>query len=113
MQTTTVTNLLLIIAVVASVTIFTRALPFLFFTGSKQPSKHVLYIGNILPPAIMAMLLVYSIRFATLFKYPYGLPTLIALSLVVLLHRWKRKNLISILGGTLCYMILVQVVFIP
>lgn len=112
MQPADVTTLLPIIGVVAAVTIFTRALPFLFFTGKKQPSKYILYIGNILPPAVMAMLLIYSIRYTTPLTYPYGLPTLISIGLVVLLHVWKRNNLISILGGTLCYMILIQLVFI-
>ncbi len=112
MQTTTIANLLLIITVVSLVTIFTRTLPFLFFSGDKQPSKYVLYIGNILPPAIMAMLLIYSIRFETPFKYPFGLPALISIFFVVLLHVWKRNNLISILVGTVCYMLLVQVIFI-
>jgi branched-subunit amino acid transport protein AzlD len=104
-------NLLLIIAVVSSVTIFTRALPFLFFSGNRQPSKYVLYVGNILPPAVMAMLLLYSIRSVTPLVYPYGLPEFISIAVVVLLHIWKRNNLISILGGTLCYMSLVQIVF--
>lgn len=112
MQTTSIISLLLIIAVVSSVTIFTRALPFLFFSGNRQPSKYILYIGNILPPAIMAMLLIYSIRFETPFDYPYGLPALISIFVVVLLHVWKRNNLVSILGGTVCYMLFVQVIFL-
>ena len=104
-------NLLMIIAVVSAVTIFTRALPFLFFAGNRQPSKYILYIGNILPPAVMAMLLLYSIRAVTPQIYPYGLPEVISIAVVILLHVWKRNNLVSILCGTLCYMVLVQVVF--
>jgi len=42
---------------------------------------------------------------------PHGIPELVASALVVLLHIWKRSTLISIVGGTACYMLLVQMVF--
>lgn len=105
-------NALLIILVVAAVTFFTRVIPFLFFSGNKKPPQLILYIGRILPPAIMAMLLIYCLRNVRPMQFPHGIPELIALSTVIALHLWKRNNLISILGGTVLYMYLVQAVFI-
>lgn len=99
------------VAVMAVVTFLTRALPFLLFgRGSKVP-RVVLYLGRYLPPAVIAMLIVYCLRSVT-FTAPSGwLPSLIAAAAVVALHLWKRNNLLSILGGTVLYMVLVQVVF--
>lgn len=101
---------LMIIAVVALVTLFTRALPFLFFRNRATP-KIVTYLGIVLPQAIIAMLIVYCLKGITLTKWPYALPEGIAVAAVVGLHLWKRNNLLSILGGTVIYMVLVQFIF--
>ncbi len=101
---------LLIIAVISTVTILTRALPFLFFRKGNVPGA-VLYLGKALPPAVMAMLVVYSLRGVSLLAYPYGLPELIAVAVTVALHLYKRNNLVSILGGTAVYMLCVQLFF--
>lgn len=99
------------IAVMAVITFLTRALPFLLFGRGERVPRVVLYLGQYLPPAVIAMLIVYCLRGVT-FSQPGGwLPTLIACGAVVLLHLWKRNNLLSILGGTVLYMVLVQVVF--
>ncbi|NTW05235.1 MAG: branched-chain amino acid transporter AzlD [Peptococcaceae bacterium] len=100
-----------IVLVVAAVTFFTRIMPFLFFDSNKNAPGSVIYLGKIVPPAIMAMLLIYSLRNVAPLKYPYGLPELIALSTVILLHLWKKNNLVSILSGTVLYMFLVQKIF--
>ena len=102
---------LLSIAVMAGVTFLTRALPFLLFDRGEKPPRVVLYLGRVLPPAIMAILVVYCLRGVSLLTYPYGLPELLAGAAVVGLHLWKKNNLISILGGTALYMVLVQLVF--
>lgn len=99
------------IVVMAAVTFLTRALPFLLFGREKSIPQIVVYLGKYLPPAVIAMLIVYCLKGVT-FSAPSGwLPSLIASAVVVALHLWKKNNLISILGGTLIYMILVQVVF--
>ena len=102
---------LLLILVMAVVTFATRLLPFLLFDRGEEPPKAVLYLGRVLPPAIMAILVVYCLRGVSLLTYPYGLPELLAGAAVVGLHLWKKNNLISILGGTALYMVLVQLVF--
>jgi branched-subunit amino acid transport protein AzlD len=103
---------LLIILVVAAVTFFVRLVPFLFFGKGKRVPKVVGYLGNALPPAVIAMLIVYCLKGTAVSAYPFGLPELIGIAAVVLLHCWKRNNLLSIFGGTAIYMALVQLVFV-
>ena len=101
----------LMVAVVALVTIALRFAPFLIFRGSKQTPAFVAYLGRVLPYAIMGMLVVYCLRSTSFTDASHGLPEIISCALVVLLHLWKRNTLISIVGGTACYMMLVQLVF--
>ena len=110
-MTTFDTHAALIIAAAAICTVFTRALPFLFFGGSHGIPEPIRYLGKILPPAIMAGLVVYCLKNMSLLPTPCGAPELLASALTVILHVWKRNNLLSIAGGTICYMLLVQVVF--
>ena len=99
------------IAVVALGTMLTRFLPFLVFPAGKQTPRYVRYIGKVLPPAVFSLLVVYCLKNVSLLTAPYGLPEAIAILAVVLLHLWKRQMLLSIAGGTVCYMLLVQLVF--
>ena len=102
----------LAIAIMAAVTFLTRALPFLLFDRGDSPPKLVLYLGRVLPPAIIAMLIIYCLKGIT-FSAPAGwAPQLIAAAAVVALHLWKHNNLLSIFGGTILYMVLVQAVFV-
>lgn len=99
------------IAVMSAVTFLTRALPFLLFDRGEHPPKIVLYLGKVLPPAIIAMLIVYCMKGVT-FSTPAGwIPTLLAGAAAVLLHLWKGNDLISIFGATGLYMVLVQGMF--
>ena len=99
------------IAVMAIVTFLTRALPFLLFDRGESPPKIVLYLGRVLPPAIIAMLIIYCLRGVS-FATPGGwVPQLLCVGVVVVLHLWKHNNLLSIFGGTVLYMVLVQAVF--
>ena len=99
------------IAVMAIVTFLTRVLPFLLFYRGESPPKLVLYLGRVLPPAIIAMLIVYCLRGVS-FSTPGGwVPQLLCVAVVVALHLWKHNNLLSIFGGTVLYMVLVQAVF--
>jgi branched-subunit amino acid transport protein AzlD len=102
---------LLLVGVITVVTVILRFLPFWLFPEGKKTPKFINYLGEVLPYAVMGMLVVYCLRDANVTAYPYGLPYLIAGLLVVVLHVWKRNSLLSIGGGTLCYMALVQFVF--
>lgn len=101
----------LIILAASLVTIALRFLPFLIFNGKRKTPPYILFLGRVLPFAIMGMLVVYCLRNTVLFAAPYGIPELIACLSVVLFHIWKRNSLLSIGGGTLIYMMLVQFVF--
>lgn len=98
-----------VIGVASLVTIFLRFCPFLVFRRSTP--KLVLYLGEVLPFSIMGMLVVYCLKGVNLLVGSHGLPEIIAVTLVVLVHKWKHNTLLSILGGTLAYMALVQLVF--
>lgn len=112
MTTLTTGQALASIAVMAAVTLLTRALPFLLFDRGEHPPKLVLYLGKVMPPAIIAMLIVYCLRGVT-FATPSGwLPPLLAGAAAVLLHAWKGNDLLSIFGATAFHMILVQAVFV-
>lgn len=100
-----------IIAVVAAVTFLTRALPFLIFKNTAELPEKIVYLGKVLPMAIMLCLVIYCLRNTTFLIWPYGIPELISVGVVVILHVWKRNNMISIISGTLLYMFLIQIVF--
>lgn len=99
-----------LVAVIALVTMALRFLPFAIFRNRRTP-EYVAYLGRVLPYAIMGMLVVYCLRNISFAAMPFGLPELISCALVVVLHLWKRNTLVSIIGGTVCYMVLVQLVF--
>lgn len=107
----TTTQALAAIAVMAGVTFLTRALPFLLFDRGDAPPKLVLYLGRVLPPAIIAMLIVYCLKGISFTTAAGWVPQAVAVAAVVVLHLWKHNNLLSIFGGTLLYMFLVQTVF--
>ena len=107
----TTVQILAIILAVSLGTQITRWLPFLLFPESKQPPKVVLYLGKVLPPAMMGLLVVYSLRSTDLLGGSHGIPEGIAVAVTALLHLWRRNTLLSILAGTVCYMLLVQLVF--
>ena len=99
------------IAVMAAVTFLTRALPFLLFDRSEHPPRLVLYLGQVLPPAVIAMLIVYCLKGIS-FVSPAGwLPMVLSGLAAVALHLWKTNDLLSIFGATVLYMVLVQTVF--
>ena len=87
------------IGLMAVITFLTRVLPFLLFDRGDSPPKVVLYLGRVLPPAVIAMLIVYCLRGISFSALPQWLPALLASAAVVLLHLWKRNNLLSIFGG--------------
>lgn len=101
---------ILIVAVVALVTIALRFLPFFIFGGKRKTPEIVLYLGKVLPYAIMGMLVIYCLRSVTTGSMGNSIAQLLACGVVAVLHLWKRNTLISIIGGTASYMILVQIV---
>lgn len=120
----TTTQAIAAIAVMAVVTFLTRAIPFLLFDRGDHPPKLVLYLGRVLPPAVIAMLIIYCLKSNILAVeanltslldpavLSQWLPALLAVAVVVILHIWKHNNLLSIFGGTILYMFLVQTVFV-
>lgn len=107
----TFTEQILTIAVVVLGTMLTRFLPFLVFPAGKPTPKYIRYLGRVLPGAVFGMLVVYCLKGVDVFSGSHGIPELIAILTVVGLHLWKRQMLLSIAGGTVCYMLLVQLVF--
>lgn len=105
------TELLLTIAVLMLGIMATRFIPFLLFPAGKPTPKYIRYLGRVLPPAVFGLLVIYCFKNVSLFAGSHGLPELIALVIVVALHLWKRQILLSIAGGTVSYMLLVQLVF--
>ncbi|WP_206460837.1 branched-chain amino acid transporter permease [Anaerovorax sp. IOR16] len=99
----------LMVVVMSVVIMGQRATPFFLFT--KGTPKAIDYIGQALPPAVMAMLIIYCLKNVSLTSFPFGLPEFLSIAFVGIVHLWKHNNLISILGGTILYMFLIQVVF--
>lgn len=102
---------IVIIGIVVFGTMLTRFLPFLIFGRKKEAPKYIQYLGKVLPAAVFGLLVVYCLKDVNLFTGSHGLPEAIAILAVVLLHVWKRQMLLSIAGGTVCYMVLLQLFF--
>ncbi|OZG57783.1 branched-chain amino acid permease [Bifidobacterium tissieri] len=111
-MTMTVWQSVITIAVVALGTMITRFLPFIVFPESKQPPRFIDYLGRVLPFAMTGLLVVYSLKDVSPMTGNHGIPELIAMAVIVALHAWKRNMLLSIAGGTILYMVLVQLVFV-
>lgn len=107
----TVQQQFITIAICALGTMLTRFLPFILFPADKPTPKFIQYLGKALPGAVFGMLVVYCLKNVDVLGGSHGLPELIAIAIVVGLHLWKRQMLISIAGGTVAYMLLVQLVF--
>ena len=102
----------MLVAIIALVTLLLRALPFIVFNGKRKTPAFIAYLSNVLPYAIMGMLVVYCLRGTEIIMPPHVIPELIACIVVVGLHLWERNTLLSIAIGTAVYMMLIQLVFI-
>lgn len=102
---------LAMILVIALVTAALRFVPFFIFSGDRPVPKFITYLGRVLPYSIMAMLVIYCLKSISFVKAPFGLPELISVALVAVLHVWKKNTLFSIICGTVCYMVLIQFIF--
>ena len=111
-MTMTLAEQLVTIGMVALGTMLTRFLPFIVFPTDKETPAYMQYLGKVLPAAVFGLLIVYCMKDVSVFSESHGIPELISIAAVVLLHMWKRQMLLSIAGGTVCYMMLVQYVFV-
>ena len=103
-------QVLISIVIISLITIALRALPFILLKGKKTPAW-IEYMGRVLPFAVIGMLVVYCLKGIS-FTTPAGFaPALIAIAVVVLSYVWKQNTLLSIISGTVIYMLLVQLVF--
>lgn len=99
------------IALCVAGTMLTRFLPFAVFNGKRPTPRYIQYLGKVLPGAVFAMLVIYCLRNVSFVSGSHGIPELIGIGVTVGLHLWKRQMLLSIAGGTICYMLLVQFLF--
>ncbi len=100
---------LIIMVVVAIATVLTRALPFILFPENKETPKYVLYLGKVLPLTIVGMLVVYCLKDVSILSGTHGIPEMVAIIAIVILHLWKENTLLSIGAGTLLYMLILQI----
>ena len=111
MTSMTMTEQIITIAMVVLGTMATRFLPFLIFPAGKPTPKYIQLLGRFLPAAVFGLLVIYCLRNVSLLSGSHGIPELISIAVIVALHLWKRQMLLSIAGGTICYMLLIQLVF--
>jgi branched-subunit amino acid transport protein AzlD len=102
---------LIFFLIMSLTTILTRALPFLLFPDQARTPAFVRYLGHVLPYPVIGMLVVYCFKDLNLRSAPYGLPELIAIIAIILVHLWRKNALISIGSGTVIYMLLIQLAF--
>lgn len=102
---------IIMIALVVLGTMITRFLPFIVFRPSRPTPRYITYLGRVLPGAVFGMLVIYCLKNVDILGGSHGIPELISICAVTALHLWKKQMLLSIAGGTVCYMILVQLVF--
>lgn len=107
----TTTQQIITIAMAVLATALTRFLPFIIFPAGKDAPKFIKYLGKVLPAAVFGFLVVYCLKNVDILGGSHGIPEFIAVAVVVALHLWKRQMLLSILGGTVVYMLLIQLVF--
>lgn len=108
----TLTQQILTIAIVSLGTALTRFLPFLIFPAGKPTPKYIHFLGKFLPSAVFGLLIVYCLKNVSFLAAPYGIPEAIAIAVVIALHLWKKQILLSVAGGTVVYMLLIQFIFI-
>lgn len=110
-MTYTTSQLLIFIGIIAVTTFFTRVIPFLLFPEKREIPKFMKYLAEVLPYTIIGLLVVYCLKDVSITQMPYGLPELISIAYIILIHLWKKSTLLSIGSGTLLYMLLIQFAF--
>lgn len=108
----TLTQQIITVAMVVIGTVITRFLPFIIFPDGKKTPDYIKYLGNVLPLAVFGLLIVYCLRDVSILHGSHGIPELISIALTVGIHLWRRKMILSIAAGTVCYMVLIHFVFL-
>lgn len=108
----TITQQIITVAMVVLATMLTRFLPFVLFPEGRPTPKYIQYLGKVLPSAVFGLLIIYCLKNVSIFTGSHGIPEFLSILAVVFLHLWKRQMLLSIAGGTILYMVLVQLVFL-
>ncbi len=99
----------IIIIAIAITTFITRVIPFIVFPANKETPKFISYLGKVLPYSAIGMLVIYCLKDVSFKQTDFWLPEFISILVIILLHKWKKSTLISIGGGTILYMVIVQV----
>ena len=99
------------VALIILATVIMRFLPFVLFPDNKPTPKFIHYLGVVLPAAVFGLLMVYALKGVSFFSGSFGIPELIGIAVTAAVHLWKKQMLLSISAGTICYMLLVQLVF--
>lgn len=111
MSTDNFTYSIAIIVVIAFLTFGARLFPFALFSRGGEPPAVIQYLGNVLPPAVMVLLIVYCLKLVTVTSGNHGLPEFIAIAVVAFLYKISKNNLLAIVGGTVLYMFFIQTAF--
>lgn len=109
-MTMTLTQAVITVAAVVLGTMTTRFLPFILFPEGRKTPAYIQYLGKVLPFAVIGLLVVYCLKDVSFLTTPFGIPELLGIAVTAALHLWKRNMLISIAGGTVIYMVLIQVI---
>ena len=107
----TITEQILTVVAVVVATMLTRFLPFILMGNRQQTPPYIQYLGKVLPCAVFALLIVYCLRNVSLMTAPHGIPEFLGIAATIIIHLAKRQMLLSIGGGTVFYMLLVQFIF--
>ncbi|MCM3239360.1 branched-chain amino acid transporter permease [Heyndrickxia oleronia] len=110
-MTMNITQQIIIVAMVVFGTMLTRFVPFIVFPSGKNTPKYIQYLGKVLPSSVFGLLVIYSLKDVKLLSGSHGIPELLGVFTVIILHFWKKNMFLSIAGGTIIYMVLVQMVF--
>lgn len=111
-MTMTLGESIITIIMVIIATVITRFLPFIIFPDNKTPPRYIQYLGKVLPSAIMGLLIVYCLKDINILSGSHGLPEFISILCITVFYMWKKNTVLSILLGTIIYMVLVQLVFV-
>lgn len=99
---------ILTICIIVFGTMLTRFLPFIIFPANRPVPKYIRYLGEVLPSAVFGLLIIYCLKNVSILSGTHGIPELISIGITVTLHIWKRQMLLSIAGGTICYLLLIH-----
>lgn len=104
-------QMLITVAIIVFSTVLTRFLVFFIFPPTKEPPQFITYLGKVLPPSAIGLLVVYALKDTQIIGMPFAIPEISAILIIIIMHKWRRNTLMSIASGTIVYMMLVQIVF--